>query len=271
VRAALRLVCLQDHSRIRNTVVEKAIIIGFVGGFVQRDDTKHPEVQFAAHLGAAYPSAVHVEVFANHDGKRALHRVLQLLSKDEDGVLPSRESKKARIIIYGHSWGASQAVILARDLDRLGIPVSLTILVDSVHKPGHEDAVIPPNVLKAVNFYQTRGLIHGRSRIRASDPTRTNFIGNLQLTYQDHQINCDNYPWISRHLNKGHHEIENDPWLWEQIASMIDFEIFRDSSLVEASSLPPARAFSNKTKDGDTVGSSVTYERQREISTKQLR
>src|SRR5215469_8294442 len=98
VKAALSLVCLQDHSRIRDTVVEKAIIIGFVGGFVQRDDMKHPEVRFAAHLRASYPSKVHVEVFANHDGKRALHRVLQLLSEDEDGVLPSRESEKARII-----------------------------------------------------------------------------------------------------------------------------------------------------------------------------
>ena len=239
VEAALRLVCLRDNSGMRNRVVEKTIIIGFVGGFVRSNDMKHPEVQFAARLREAYPSAVHAEVFANHDGKHALRRVLQLLSEDEAGVPTSLQKDKARIIIYGHSWGASQAVTLARDLGRLDIPVSLTIMLDSVHKPGHDDAVIPPNVRNFVNFYQTRGLIHGRSRIRASDPKRTNMIGNFRMEYQDHHIKCDNYPWIARHLNKPHHEIENDPLVWQQIASMIDSELFKGDSLTEAS-LPSA-------------------------------
>jgi len=234
-KAALRLVCPRDTLGIRNMAVQKAIIIGFVGGFVRSDDMNHPEVQFAAHLREAYPSEVHAEVFANHDGKLALRRVLQLLNEDGDGVLTSDEKQRASIIIYGHSWGASQVVTLARDLGRLGIPVSLTIQVDSVHKPGHEDAVIPPNVRNAINFYQTKGFIHGRSRIRASDQKRTNIIGNLQMAYQDRQINCDNYPWIARHLNKPHHKIENDPLVWEQIASMIDSELFKGTSTVEAS------------------------------------
>jgi len=34
----------------------KVIIIGFVGGFVSRDDAKHPEVQFAAYLRVQTPS-----------------------------------------------------------------------------------------------------------------------------------------------------------------------------------------------------------------------
>jgi len=235
VKAALRLVCRRDTLGIRNMAVEKAIIVGFVGGFVRSDDMNHPEVQFAAHLREAYPSEVHAEVFANHDGKRALRRVLEILSKDGDGPVTSREKKRASIIIYGHSWGASQVVTFARDLGRLGIPVSLTIQVDSVHKPGHEDAVIPPNVRNAINFYQTRGVIHGRSRIRASDPKRTNIVGNFQMAYQDRQINCDNYPWLARHLNRGHHEIENDPRVWEQISSLIDSELLEGTSPLEAS------------------------------------
>ena len=240
VKAALRLVCLRDNSGIGT--VEKTIIIGFVGGFVRSNDMKHPEVQFAARLREAYPSEVHVEVFANHDGRHALRRVLQLLSEDEAGVPNSLEKEKARIIIYGHSWGASQAVTLARDLGRLDIPVSLAILVDSVHKPGHDDAVIPPNVRNFVNFYQTRGLIHGRSRIRASDPERTNMIGNFRMAYEDRHIDCDNYPWIARHLNKPHHEIENDPLVWGQIASIVDSALFEDTPMVEAS-LPSTSMF----------------------------
>lgn len=234
VEAALGQVCFRERLGVENITLRKVIVIGFVGGFVRSDDVKHPEVQFAALLRESYPSVVHAEVFSNHDGKHALQRVLQLLDTDGDGVLTTSEKEQASIIIYGHSWGASQAVTLARDLDRLDVPVSLTILVDSVHKPGHDDAVIPPNVRNAVNFYQTRGLIHGRPRIRASDPKRTNMIGNFQMAYQDRQINCDNYPWIARHLNKPHHEIENDPLVWGQIASMIDSELFKGSSAVEA-------------------------------------
>lgn len=235
VKAALRMVCLRDSSGTRSMAVEKAIIIGFVGGFVRSDNVKHPEVQFASYIQETYPPEVHAEVFSNHDGQRALRRVLQLLSKDGDGVLTPREKQHTRIIIYGHSWGGSQVVTLARELDRLRIPVSLTILVDSVHKPGHDDGVIPPNVQNAVNFYQTKGVIHGRSHIRAADPEHTNIIGNFQMTYRDRQIGCDNYPWIARHLNRPHHEIENDPVVWRQIASMIDAQLFKDTSMVEAS------------------------------------
>jgi len=235
VKAVLRRVCLRERSGGGNIAARNAIIIGFVGGFVRRDDMNHPEVQFAEYLRQAYPSVVHAEVFANHDGKQALRRVLQLLDTNGDGVLAPIEKEQASIIIYGHSWGASQAITLARDLGRLDIPVLLTIQVDSVHKPGHEDAVIPPNVRSAVNFYQTKGVIHGRPHVRASDPLRTTIIGNVQMTYGDRRINCDNYPWIARHLNKPHHEIENDPMVWEQIASMIDSELPKNTSAVEAS------------------------------------
>lgn len=240
VEAALRLVCLRDLPGTRN-VVGDTIVVGFVGGFVRRDDPKHPEVQFAALLRQRNPATVHAEVFANHDGKNALRRVLHLLDNDGDGVLRPTEREQARVIIYGHSWGGSQTVTLARQLERKGVPVLLTIQVDSVHKPGHDDAVIPPNVRNAVNFYQSRGLIHGRSRIRAADPSRTNIIGNLQMTYRDRPINCDNYPWIARHVNKPHHEIENDPRVWEQIASLIDSELFKGGPTVEAS-LPSTSA-----------------------------
>ena len=235
VQAALRLVCLRDLLGTRKVALRNAIVIGFVGGFVRSDDVKHPEVQFAALLRQRYPSIVHAEIFANHDGKNAVRRVLHLLDTNGDGVLTAEEKEQASIIIYGHSWGGSQTVTLARQLERQGVPVLLTIQVDSVHKPGHDDALIPPNVRNAINFYQTKGLIHGRSSIRPADPSRTNIIGNFQMTYQDRRIKCDNYPWIARHLNKPHHEIENDPRVWEQIASMIDKELSKSTAVVEAS------------------------------------
>ena len=80
------------------------------------------------------------------------------------------EKQKARIVIFGHSWGASETVTLARKLERDGIPVLLTIQVDSVAKVGQNDSVIPANVGQAINFYQPDGIMHGRPQIRAADP-----------------------------------------------------------------------------------------------------
>ncbi|HTT22647.1 MAG TPA: hypothetical protein VMG82_27205, partial [Candidatus Sulfotelmatobacter sp.] len=69
---SLRLHPLDDKASGRNN-----IIIGFVGGFVKSNDLKHPEVQFAELLRKSYSPNVHAEVFSNHNGKKALRRVLQ--------------------------------------------------------------------------------------------------------------------------------------------------------------------------------------------------
>jgi len=216
--------------------MRKAIVIGFVGGFVKSDDVRHPEVTFAALLRDMDPAIVHAEVFSNHDGRKARQRVLQLLDTYGDGTLTSTEKEQASIIIYGHSWGASQTVTLARELGKLGIPVLLTIQLDSVRKPGQDDSTISENVENAINFYQPRGLIHGRSVIRAADPTRTSILGNVRMTYSRGQINCDNYPWLPRVFNRPHHEIENDPHIWDQVVSLIDSELTSTSSVARADS-----------------------------------
>ena len=209
------------HSAVAESTVPNVIIIGFVGGFASPDDTKHPEVQFAAYLRDRYPS-IHVEVFGNHHGQKALHQVVRLLDSDHDGALTSIEKDRAKIIIYGHSWGASEGVALARELGKMGIPVALTIQMDTITKPGHKASPISPNVASAINFYQTGGPLHGRPEIVAADPERTKIIGNIRMTYEDRPIDCGNYSWYARALNKPHHEIENDLRIWDEAAFLIN-------------------------------------------------
>ena len=86
-----------------------------------------------------YPNALRAMTFANRDEGVALRSVLDLLDTDQDGRLSYDEKAAARIVLFGHSWGASEAVNLAQELDRHGIPVLLTIQVDSVRKHGEED------------------------------------------------------------------------------------------------------------------------------------
>jgi hypothetical protein len=236
LRDAFRLACRRERPAPNHVATRNTIIVGFVGGFVKHDDAKHPEVQFAEYIQDRYPENVHAAVFSNHQGKDALREVVRRLDVNGDGVLTPAEKEQANIVIYGHSWGASQTVSLARELGRQGIPVRLTVQVDSIAKPGQQDGIIPDNVERAVNFYQPRGLLHGRSTIQAAEPSRTRILGNFRMTYQDQQIDCSNYRWFVRTFNKPHHEIENDPRVWERIVSLIDSELTSGSQTVQASS-----------------------------------
>ena len=198
------------------------IVIGFVGGFVRHDDTVHSAVQVAAHLRKDYPSGVYTEVVENSHREKTHAEIVRLVDANHDGTLSAEEKRNARIILFGHSWGASEAITLARELNGDGIPVLLTVQVDSVQKPGENDTVIPPNVAEAANFYQLNGFLHGQTRIRAADPARTRIIGNFLLDYKANPIRCKEYPWYDRLFMKAHIQIECDPRVWTQVESLID-------------------------------------------------
>lgn len=197
------------------------IVIGFVGGFVKPGNAVHREVRLAAELRKDYPSGAYVQVFENHHSENARRQILLLLDTNHDGSLSAAERQNARIIIYGHSWGASEGIALSRVLERDGIPVLLTIQVDSVTKRGENDEVIPANVLQAVNFYQPDGMIHGRPEIRAADPSRTQILGNFRFDYKAKPVACPEYPWFARAFERTHIEIESDPRVWDQVDSLI--------------------------------------------------
>jgi hypothetical protein len=201
------------------------IVIGFLGGRVSHDNIHHAEVQLAQRLREAYPPGVAVETFENRRYEDAHKAILQLLDTDRDGSLSPQEKRGARIILYGHSWGAWAVVALSRALEHDGIPVLLTIQVDSIARKGQTDAVIPSNVLKAVNFYQPHGFLRGQPAIVAADPARTQILGNFRFDYSKDPVTCEGYPWWDVYLAKDHTEIECDPKVWSQIEGLIREQI----------------------------------------------
>ncbi len=198
-----------------------AVVIGFVGGFVRHDDTVHQEVQLADRLRNEYPSGVDVKVFENHVARQARQEILRVLDTDHNGTLSVAEKRNARIVLYGHSWGASETVTMARTLEKDGVPVLLTIQVDSVSKFGQDDRNIPANVAQAINFYQLDGLLHGQRQIVAENSSRTEILGNFQLDYKANPVNCDGYPWFAKIFMKPHIEIESDPSVWNRIEALV--------------------------------------------------
>jgi hypothetical protein len=211
-----------------------------MGGRVRAGDLVHKEALLARDLDRQYPGAIYATTFANRHESDALRTLFQLLGAGKDGQLSQAEKSAARVVIYGHSWGGSETINFARALNRLGIPVLLTIQVDSVEKAGEDDGTIPPNVQDAINFYQLDGLLHGRSSIQAANPQLTTIMGNYESSYKSHPVSLAGFSWYARAFMKPHIEIENDSVLWDKIETLILARLSPTNvTTASRSSLPP--------------------------------
>lgn len=193
------------------------ILVGFAGGFVRHDDPHHGPVRLAQKLQQNLPKGASIQVFENRHRKAAYNTILRLLDSNHDGMLSDQEKAQARIILFGHSWGASAVVMLSRELNRAGIPVLLTVQVDSVAKPWQSDKVIPGNVAAAVNFYQPHGFVHGRSQITAADDSKTQILGNYRFDYRKDPVQCEGGSWFQHTFSPSHLQSQCDPRLWSQV------------------------------------------------------
>jgi pimeloyl-ACP methyl ester carboxylesterase len=205
----------------RPAIAPSSIVIGFVGGFVAHDNLRHGPVQLAQRIQREVPKDTYVRVFENRRRRLAYDDIVRLLDTDHDGALSPAEKARAHIILFGHSWGAAAAVLLARDLRRAGVSVVLTVQVDSVAKAWQNDAIIPDNVAEAVNFYQPHGVLHGRPQITAADPEKTQVLGNYLEDYKKKPISCPSASWFSRVFTSGHMQSECDPNVWSQIEGLV--------------------------------------------------
>jgi hypothetical protein len=233
-----------DHSSGSSTVqpsnqaVSQVIVIGFLGGFVPHDEPHHPEVQMIRGLRHEYLNDVYFDVFENRKVGEAYKAILKRLGASGGGASSADNKRRACIVLFGHSWGASAVVALSRKLERANIPVALTIQIDSVAKPFQNDWLIPPNVVQAVNYYQTHGLVHGRRRILPADPAHTTILGNFLWEYKGDRAECHGFSWRGRLLSRGHTQIECDSQMWLQVETLVRSHL---PNSVRGEPLPSAR------------------------------
>ena len=242
---------------VRSDRDSRPIVIGFLGGYVRHDDSVHTTVQVAKSLRDAYPNAIHVATFENRRSDDAHNLIVSLLGAKSASALTAEQKRSAHIILYGHSWGACAVVALARQLKTEGIPVMLTVQVDSVSKAGRDDQTIPDNVRYAANFYQDKGFIRGQPKIVAADASRTTILGNYFYDYSAHPIACPEYPWYTRFFMRSHIEIECDQNVWHRVENLIREQLpaslatspaapARNATNATASNVQPAEATSSR-------------------------
>jgi hypothetical protein len=243
VFALILLVALTSSLMAEDAAVEPRpalhasyIFVGFVGGFVHHDNPHHGPVILAKRMRHDFPNDAYVQVFENRYRNAAYRTILHLLDSNHDGILSNDEKSQARIVLFGQSWGGSAVVMLARQLSHAGIPVALTVQVDSVAKPFQNDGVIPDNVAAAVNFYQPHGIVHGRPVIRAADNSKTQILGNYVFDYKGTAVKCEGMPWFERAFIPGHMHTECDLNLWGQVESVVRRQL--DSQSGDVAGIP---------------------------------
>ena len=213
------------------------IVVGFVGGFVRDNDDRHPEVQMMHRLEELDTYGLHAATFENRDRERAREEIVHWLDTNDDGQLSAGEKRNAQIILLGHSWGGSAVIRLANELNESGIPVLMTIQLDSINKGPGDDCVVPPNVAQALNFYQTRGLLHGCQALRPVDASRTRLLGNLRFEYAAQPAACRSYSWFNRHIFKTHNAMDCDSQVWAIVEGQIQTQLH---NLVRGQPMPLA-------------------------------
>ncbi len=195
------------------------LILGFMGGRDAWNNTSVGVGRIARRLRERGLPGVHVETVENKKRDLGVRLVRSALDANRDGQLQSSERRQARIVVYGQSFGGAAVVKFARQLDALGIPILLTIQVDSV---GRGDGMIPPNVRAAANIYQDNGrLIRGEAPIRADDPSRTEILGNFRFDYANSPIDVSDLPWYKTLARIAHAKMDRDPEVWKKVEALI--------------------------------------------------
>lgn len=202
------------------------LVLGFMGAREGWDAPRRPVRILALELRAMNLPGVHVETVENTRRDLALQFVRSALDRNGDGTLDAQERASTGIILYGHSFGAAAVVKFARQLEKLGVPVLLTVQVDSV---GANDSLIPANVARAANFYQGAGLfIRGQSLIRPESPEKTKIVGNFEYDTNSKQavpIDTSGFPWTGRVFARAHVKMASDPAVWKRVEALILDEV----------------------------------------------
>lgn len=211
---------LEDIETPRVVPPGSCIAVGFLGGRDHWADESKGVRRVALDLRSLGRHS-YSETFENRRRDVAEAFILRTLDRNGDGVVANGECHRVRLVIYGQSFGGAATTKFARRLNALGLPVEVTVQIDSV---GRGDDEIPPNVRFAANLYQDNGwFISGEHPIRAVDPSRTRILGNWRFEYNrppGSEIPIDDLPWWKTVFRVAHAKMDRDERVWAVVAEL---------------------------------------------------
>jgi len=217
--------CVRSHEKFSDFTTrapvrrDDVLVLGFLGGRRPWNAAHQGVRQLALRLQRENIPGMHVETVENRRRDLALQLVHSVIDRNGDGGLSDQACENARIILYGQSFGGAAVIKFARQLEREGIPVLLTVQIDSV---GLHDDVVPANVEASANLYQSTGLfVRGQPRIRAEDPSRTTILGNWRFDYHKRKIDISKVEWRRKALRRAHTKMNEDPEVWALVRELI--------------------------------------------------
>ena len=244
----------QYHHFKTQTVLkgDQTLILGFLGGFEDWDDESRGVRKLATKIDSLKLSHVHIETLENRKRDLAIRFIRNTFDHDQNGFLDDRERDSVRLILYGHSLGGAAVVELSRELKKMGVPILLTVQIDSVDLV-YDDHLIPSNVKRAANLFQNDGwILRGENKIEPVNPHKTKIIANIRFDYQNKNIDMSNLTWERKLFSLPHTKMDADPEVWATVEQMILSEIVdnRDQTLAGDKSFSAPSAPSGKSEHG---------------------
>jgi pimeloyl-ACP methyl ester carboxylesterase len=162
----------------------KIVYAGFVGAMETSNHKHSGVVQIRDTLRGPEYGDVCAESFIPISWESGRDWILTHFASHAGTLTESELLHAPRVILVGHSTGGWAMLSVARDLRDKGIPVELTVQVDSV---GFTDYTVPRNVKTCAIFHAWDLLMFMTTKsIRMQDPAHTKLIANIVVKNASH-------------------------------------------------------------------------------------
>lgn len=163
----------------------RIVFLGFVGALEPPGNKSSGVVQLRDLLNGPQFSDVCAKVYSPYVWTEGRDWLLSHFPEHSGAITEEELAQAPKVVLVGHSMGGWAMLSVARELRARGIPVELTVQVDSV---GITDYTVPRNVKAGAIFHAHDVLMFLTTKnVRLEDPTKTRLVANVLVSHAGHE------------------------------------------------------------------------------------